>query len=67
MQNLFDLTGKVAIVTGAGAGIGKAVASEFAKEGAKVVIGELRPEVGEKTAKEIESRLLSFLKKKKLL
>ncbi len=47
------LENKVAIVTGAGAGIGKAVASEFAKEGAKVVIGELRPEVGEKTAKEI--------------
>ena len=44
---------KVAIVTGAGAGIGYAVASEFAKEGAKVMIAELRPQKGKDAAAEI--------------
>jgi len=43
----------VAIVTGAGAGIGYAVASEFAKEGAKVMIAELRPQKGADAAAEI--------------
>jgi NAD(P)-dependent dehydrogenase (short-subunit alcohol dehydrogenase family) len=47
------LENKVAIVTGAGAGIGHAVASEFAKEGAKVMIAELRPEKGQAAAAEI--------------
>ena len=47
------LEDKIAIVTGGGAGIGYAVASEFAKEGAKVVIAELRPEKGYSSADEI--------------
>ena len=47
------LKNKVAIVTGGGAGIGYAVATEFAIEGAKVVIGELRAEKGEAAAEEI--------------
>ena len=47
------LENKVAIVTGAGAGIGYAVASEFAKEGAKIVIAELRPEKGNVAAEKI--------------
>jgi NAD(P)-dependent dehydrogenase (short-subunit alcohol dehydrogenase family) len=46
MAERYLLKDKVAIVTGAGAGIGRAVASEFAKEGARVVVAELREQKG---------------------
>ncbi|MET0274824.1 MAG: SDR family NAD(P)-dependent oxidoreductase, partial [Phenylobacterium sp.] len=35
---LFDLTGKVAIITGSSRGIGRAIAERMAEQGAKVVI-----------------------------
>lgn len=47
------LNQQVAIVTGAGRGIGKAVASHYAREGAKVVIAELDENLGEKLAQEL--------------
>ncbi|MBU0958794.1 MAG: SDR family oxidoreductase, partial [Nanoarchaeota archaeon] len=52
MKNLFDLTGKVAIVTGAARGIGQGIAIELAKHGANVVISDIIP--GESTAKKIK-------------
>src|SRR4030042_441523 len=48
------LEGKVAIVTGAGQGVGKGIALAFAKEGAKVVIAEINPETAKATADEIK-------------
>ncbi len=40
------LDGKVAFITGAGSGIARAAAHIFTREGAKVVIAELNPELG---------------------
>lgn len=47
------LEGKTAVVTGAGSGIGKAIAMAFSNAGAKVAVADLRKEAGEKTAGEI--------------
>ena len=38
MENLFDLSGKVAVVTGSTKGIGRAIAEQMAFNGADVVI-----------------------------
>jgi len=47
------LKGKVAIITGAGRGIGRAAALLFSKEGAEVVIAEIDENSGEKTKSDI--------------
>jgi glucose 1-dehydrogenase len=50
------LAGKVAIVTGAGQGIGQACAIRVAKEGAKVVVCDVNDKAGERVAKAIEGK-----------
>ena len=49
------LQGKVTIVTGAGAGMGRAVAEGYAREGARVVLVEIDPARGEAAAAAIRS------------
>lgn len=51
--SLFSLEGQVAVVTGAGAGIGRAIAELFASVGASVVVSDLKKEAAENIAKSI--------------
>ncbi|HER25371.1 MAG TPA: 3-oxoacyl-ACP reductase FabG [Candidatus Atribacteria bacterium] len=50
-----DLVDKVAIITGAGRGIGKAIAIALAREGASVIINDVDIQTAEKVTKEIKS------------
>ncbi len=51
----FDITGKVAIVTGGASGIGRAIALALAESGANVVIADRALDGAEEMAREIES------------
>lgn len=53
---LFDLTGKVGIVTGSSRGIGRAIAERFAEHGMRVVITSRTPAACEQVAAEINAR-----------
>jgi len=53
--NIFDLTGKKALVTGAAVGIGRGYAVALAQAGADVVIVDLDEKTGAKTAEEVKS------------
>jgi len=50
---MMRLAGKVAIITGAGSGIGRETALLFAGEGARVVVADYAPEAGEETIRRI--------------
>jgi len=49
--------GKVALVTGAGSGIGRGIAMRFSSEGAKVVVTDISLEWAERTVDEISKRV----------
>jgi 3-oxoacyl-[acyl-carrier protein] reductase len=50
-----SLKDKVAVITGAGSGIGSATALEFAKEGAKVIVCDINEETAKATAEQCRS------------
>ena len=55
VQELFDLTGKIAVVTGGSRGIGRAIVQAFAEAGADVVIASRKLDACETAAKEVSA------------
>lgn len=53
---MFSLQGKNAVITGAGSGIGQAIANTFAENGAEVRILELRKEAAGQTLEQIQAK-----------
>ncbi len=55
-MSLFDMTGKVAVITGSSRGIGKAIAEEMAVHGARVVISSRKQDACDAVSAAIDAR-----------
>lgn len=55
-MTLFDMTGKVAVITGSSRGIGRAIAERMAEHGAKVVISSRKQDVCDAVANDINEK-----------
>jgi NAD(P)-dependent dehydrogenase (short-subunit alcohol dehydrogenase family) len=56
ISSLFDLSGKVAVITGSSRGIGKAIAERLAEQGAKVVVTSRKLDACEEVVKAIKAK-----------
>ena len=55
-MSLFDLTGKVAVITGSSRGIGRAIAERMAEHGAKIIVSSRKPEACAAVAESIKAK-----------
>ena len=55
ITQLFDLSSRVAVVTGAGSGLGRAMSKGLAQAGARVIVSDLNPATAEETAAQIRA------------
>lgn len=55
-MQLFDLTGKVAVITGSTKGIGEAIAHRYAEHGAQVVVSSRKSDACERVTGEINAK-----------
>jgi NAD(P)-dependent dehydrogenase (short-subunit alcohol dehydrogenase family) len=60
MTDLFDLTGRVALVTGATRGLGRAIAGAFSDSGADVIVVSRKAQACERTAAELDGRAVPY-------
>ena len=61
LPSLFDLSGQVAIVTGSTRGIGKSIAEELGRAGAKVTISSRKADACEATRAELAGQGLTVM------
>src|ERR1700716_539114 len=55
-MTLFDMSGKVAVITGSSKGIGRAIAERMAEHGAKVVVSSRKADACETVAADIRAK-----------